>query len=82
MNDTMESLMAELGANFRGLWVSNEVKPTGIEKGWAVTFVFDGEYCEIPYQSTAIDALRSAVEILNRLKREGWPTTATPNNDE
>lgn len=52
-------------SEFRGLWRSRCVNPDGtIEEGWSVTFVLEGEYCEIPYEPTADRASAAALAIL------------------
>lgn len=48
---------------FRGLWKSRTVHPDGrIELGWSVTYVSEGDYCEVPYQTTATEAARLALD--------------------
>lgn len=50
---------------FRGLWRSRCVHPDGsVEEGWSVTFRRCGEYCEVPYQKTAVQACREALRIM------------------
>ncbi len=57
---------------FRGLWRSRCMEDTGIEIGWSVTFIKDGEYTETPYQETAAGAISKAQVLL------GQAATADP----
>jgi len=46
---------------FRGLWKSKELKDDGaIDEGWSVTYVWGGDYLEMPYQPTPLDAVNEA----------------------
>lgn len=46
---------------FRGLWRSHCLKEDGtFDEGWSVTFVKDGEYCDMHYQPTPHQALEVA----------------------
>ena len=60
---TVEDMINALGKSFRGLWVSHMIQPeqTGLDRGWAVTFVRNNEYCESPYHKTAKGALEYAL---------------------
>ena len=73
MKTTMEALIAELGEYFRGLWVSNEITSitdkVETDRGWSVTYVYGGEYYEVGYQETAVEALTREIKQLNELKR-------------
>lgn len=49
----------------RGVWRSRELCPDGqIKEGWSVTFVRDGDYCELPYASSPAEACRVALRLL------------------
>lgn len=46
---------------FRGLWRSRCLEDSGIEVGWSVTFILDGEYTETRYCPTKEAACRRAL---------------------
>lgn len=50
---------------FRGLWKSRTIDGEKIHEGWSVTFVLDGNYCEVPYHDTPELAVACALECLN-----------------
>jgi hypothetical protein len=55
---------------FRGLWRSRTIQSDGtIEDGWSCTFLHDGNYCEVPYQQSAADAVVEAVKCLRHADR-------------
>ncbi len=59
--DVIEKMLAR--PEFRGLWRSRTMWEHGkIEVGWSVTFVLNGDYCEVPYQDTAYEACRQALD--------------------
>ena len=54
---------------FRGLWRSRQMNDDGsIQDGWSVTFVFGGDYCEVPYQIGPDEACAKALALLADLK--------------
>jgi len=61
----MNKLIDKLGENFRGLLRSNIVTNCGIEQRWSVTFNYKGDLVETDYRKTPIEALKTAINILN-----------------
>jgi len=49
---------------FRGLWRSRCLEDSGIETGWSVTFIFEGQYTETKYLLTKEDACQEAINWL------------------
>lgn len=69
---TIEEGLERLGNRFRGLWKSVVINNDGtVKSGWSCTFIYKGDYGEVDYQPTALDAMRKAVHIVQLYDEEG-----------
>ncbi len=50
---------------FRGLWRSRCLERSGVETGWSVTFIFEGEYTETKYCHSKESACNEALAWLS-----------------
>ena len=68
MKQTVANKLGKLlvDPRFRGLWRSREVSEDGkrTTAQWSVTFVLDGDCCEIAYRPTMQAAVRTALNVL------------------